>query len=59
MCCQMAATVVLVGLLRVARLVVFPRLSWGTAQQLAPVSAFYALNTAFALLGLRSLNIPM
>lgn len=56
---QMVATVLLVLPLWAIGAVDFPRLSLDKAKQLAPVSVFYAMNTAFALLGLRSLNIPM
>eukprot|EP00192_Tetraselmis_astigmatica_P013005 CAMPEP_0117661564 /NCGR_PEP_ID=MMETSP0804-20121206/7604_1 /TAXON_ID=1074897 /ORGANISM="Tetraselmis astigmatica, Strain CCMP880" /LENGTH=385 /DNA_ID=CAMNT_0005468439 /DNA_START=1318 /DNA_END=2475 /DNA_ORIENTATION=- len=56
---QMMATVAMVLPLWLIRAVDFPPLSWEKARQLAPVSIFYALNTAFALLGLRTLNIPM
>ena len=56
---QMISTVMTVGPLWAFGAVNFPPLSIEKAKQLAPITFLYALNTAFALLGLKTLNIPM
>mmetsp|Transcript_5475 Transcript_5475/g.14233 ORF Transcript_5475/g.14233 Transcript_5475/m.14233 type:complete len:382 (-) Transcript_5475:149-1294(-) len=56
---QMVTTVLVILPLWIAHVVVFPPFSWAMAKQLMPITVFYTSNTAFALLGLQSMNIPM
>lgn len=37
----------------------FPRFSWAQARQLFLITVLYTINTAFALVGLKTLNVPM
>jgi len=56
---QMVAAVGVLFPLRLAGVVEFPPLSWAKCVQLFPVCFFYNANTAFALMGLSTLNISM
>lgn len=56
---QMVAAVAVLFPLRFMGVVDFPPLSWPKCVQFFPVCFFYNANTAFALMGLSSLNISM
>ena len=56
---QMVAAVGVLFPLRLSGVVDFPPLSWPKCVQLFPVCFFYNANTAFALMGLSTLNISM
>ncbi len=56
---QMLATVVILHPLLLAGKLDFPHFSWQRCKQLLLISILYTGNTAFALFGLRTMNIPM
>eukprot|EP00878_Enallax_costatus_P029400 GHUV01031876.1.p1 GENE.GHUV01031876.1~~GHUV01031876.1.p1 ORF type:complete len:232 (+),score=32.28 GHUV01031876.1:58-753(+) len=56
---QMTATVAILYPLLWARVLTFKPWSFSRFQQLLGISFFYTANTAFALFGLRGMNLPM
>jgi solute carrier family 35 len=55
---QMFFTIALLRIARIAGVVTFERFERVKAMQVAPVSLFYSLNAAVALLALRELSVP-
>ncbi|CAN8063617.1 unnamed protein product [Agarophyton chilense] len=55
---QMIFTVVLLRFLRSAKFIDFTDFEMSRAKQVAPVSIFYSLNAAVALVALRELSVP-
>lgn len=56
---QMTATIAILYPLLWARVLTFNPWSFSRFQQLLGISFFYTANTAFALFGLRGMNLPM
>lgn len=56
---QMMATLAILAPLLLARVLGFPAFRWTRFCQLFGVGALYTANTAFALFGLKSMNLPM
>lgn len=56
--CQMIFTAVLLRFLRSVHALDFPDITLPRAKQIAPVSVFYSLNAAVALVALRELSVP-
>jgi hypothetical protein len=56
---QMVATLLVLYPLLLARVLDFPLFRWTKFTQLFAISALYTANTAFALFGLKAMNIPM
>jgi len=55
---QMCLTVLVLGALRAANQVSFPRVNVATAKKLAPVAILYNANVAFALASLSKVSVP-
>lgn len=56
--CQMIFTALLLRLLRSCRVIDFAEFQLSRARLVAPVSVFYSLNAAVALVALRELSVP-
>ncbi|GAX78815.1 hypothetical protein CEUSTIGMA_g6252.t1 [Chlamydomonas eustigma] len=56
---QMVVTWAILHVLLVLGYLNFPHFSWGICRQLFFVTVLYTANTAFALIGLKTLNVPM
>lgn len=56
--CQMVFTVLLLRTLRILRIIELSDFQYSRARQVAPVSVFYSLNAAVALVALRELSVP-
>lgn len=56
---QMVATLVILYPLLVSGVLNFPLFRWTRFCQLFGIAALYTVNTAFALFGLKTLNLPM
>lgn len=56
--CQMVFTAFLLRSLRSVRAIDFPDFTISRARQIAPISVFYSLNAAVALVALRELSVP-
>mmetsp|Transcript_12864 Transcript_12864/g.27782 ORF Transcript_12864/g.27782 Transcript_12864/m.27782 type:complete len:379 (+) Transcript_12864:240-1376(+) len=56
---QMLVTWALLQALLMLRQLDFPRFTWTKCRQLFWITVMYTLNTAFALFGLKTLNVPM
>lgn len=56
---QMVATLIILYPLLLVGFVSFPVFRWTRFTQLFGIAALYTANTAFALFGLKTLNLPM